>query len=75
MITRSSEMQQQRWDNPPEGVWKINVDAAFWEREKRVHGAFVVRDDQGYDAVMLWLVLVLYSRFSVSRISCLRQTH
>jgi ribonuclease HI len=40
-------VNQQRWQKPPEGSWKINVDGAFWDREKKGAWGFVVRDDQG----------------------------
>ena len=50
----AAEMQLQRWHNPPEGVWKINVDGAFWpsgNTGERVNG-LGVRDDQGHAALV-----------------------
>jgi len=47
-VSRPMEVvNQQRWQKPPEGSWKINVDGAFWDREKKGAWGFVVRDDQG----------------------------
>jgi hypothetical protein len=45
------EVVRQRWNPPPEGIWKINVDGAFWEQEKKGAWGFVVRDDQGHAAL------------------------
>ncbi|RLN30463.1 hypothetical protein C2845_PM05G19940 [Panicum miliaceum] len=41
----------QRWIPPTPDVWKINVDAAFWEKESSGAWGFVVRDSQS-DAVL-----------------------
>ena len=39
---------RQRWKPPPEGTWKINIDGAFWEQEKKGAWGFVVRDELGH---------------------------
>ena len=43
MVVRAND---QRWVPPLPDVWKINVDAAFWEKEALGTLGFVVRDDQ-----------------------------
>ena len=43
MVVRAND---QRWVPPLPDVWKINVDAAFWEKEALGTWGFVVRDDQ-----------------------------
>ena len=39
---------RQRWKPPPQGTWKINIDGAFWEQEKKGAWGFVVRDELGH---------------------------
>ena len=38
---------ERRWDPPPGGVWKINIDGAFCEANKKGAWGFVVRDSEG----------------------------
>ena len=43
MVARANDL---RWVIPLHDVWKINVDAAFWEKEASGAWCFVVRDDE-----------------------------
>ncbi|RLN29958.1 hypothetical protein C2845_PM05G12440 [Panicum miliaceum] len=45
------DVPRQRWEPPPGGTWKVNVDGAFWEQEKKGAWGFAVRDDQGHAAL------------------------
>jgi ribonuclease HI len=42
-----SRGRNRRWDPPTEGVWKINIDGAFCEANKRGAWGFGVRDFEG----------------------------
>jgi hypothetical protein len=42
-----SRGRNRRWDPPSEGVWKINIDGAFCEANKRGAWGSVVRDFEG----------------------------
>lgn len=40
-----------RWTAPQPGTWKLNIDGAFWEKERQGAWGFVARDETGCASV------------------------
>lgn len=53
--------RMQRWQRPPSGSLKLNVDRAFREANKNGGWGYVIRDDGGR---------VIQSRFGRQRFAC-----